>query len=637
MKKTLIIIFIISLMAAGFSCGGGGGSSSKGSTSQLTINVGSIRTASGISAAAIPTGVGSIRFTISAPDMPTIQRTVGVTSDPIVEQFDVPNGANRHVVVEALAGAAPPIQQGTGSTSGTITNALNGSGVSGITVSLRSGENVTSGTVVATTTTASNGAYSFTGLQPGTYTAEVSGSGYVTTYFSMTVVVDTTTPNQNAVVSPLMAAGQTRIVLTWGSTPEDLDSHLTGPIAGSSSRFHVFYSDPGSQASSPFAALDLDDTTSFGPETVTIYNQTSGVYRYSVHDFTNDGSTSSSALASSGAQVKVYRDNALVATYNVPNAAGTLWTVFELNGDVITPVNSMSYATGSSTIQSAKVKKPAFRTAQAETVLYRGAAYVDLDGTPKNIIIDMAVPTFSAADYFPLNVGDTRTTSNNCTFTCHSPRNPGSGTFTEVYTDTVSGTETVNNITGYKMGDPVNGDYNLISNVNGLMMLKQYDVEGLFPGTAWSQFIFEPPVTILPSSFSIGIHITGSGLGHFSDSSGFQITGTGTVDSTVEAIEDVTVPAGTFANCIKVRWKFSRTAANGSYQQTDDVTFWLAKGVGIVKEVVTHTITLNGQADTENKTGVLTNAKVGGIIYPQVPTPYMQASLFKFLYGGRAK
>lgn len=632
MKKTFAIIFIICLTAAGFSCGGGGGSSSKGSTSQLTINVGSIRTASGISAAAIPTGVGSIRFTISAPDMPTIQRTVGVTSDPIVEQFDVPNGSNRHVVVEALAGAAPPIQQGTGSTSGTITNALNGSGVSGITISLRSGENVTSGTVAATTTTASNGAYSFTGLQPGTYTAEVSGSGYVTTYFSMTVVVDTTTPNQNAVVSPLMAAGQTRIVLTWGSTPEDLDSHLTGPIAGSSSRFHVFYSDLGSQAASPFAALDLDDTTSFGPETVTIYNQTSGVYRYSVHDYTNDGSTSSTALASSGAQVKVYRDNALVATYNVPNAAGTLWTVFELNGDVITPVNSMSYATGSSTIQSVKAKKPAFRSAQAETVLYRGEAYVDLDGTPKNIIIDMAVPTFSATDYFPLAIGNTYTKSQTCAFTCHS-NPPFSGTFTEIHTVTITGTETVGGITGFKMGGP-DGGYTLLTNIDGLRILKTYDVKD--PGV-WNQLIYDPPVTILPSVFSVGSSGTGSGVGHYTDSTGAQITGSGTVDVTIEAIEDVTVPAGTFYNCIRGRFKFTKTAANGAYMEITDTTFWLAKDIGIVKEIERVTTTLNGVTDTENKTSVLTNANVGGIIYPQVPTPYMQANMFKFFYGGRAK
>ena len=636
MKKILAMIFIVSLMAAGFSCGGGGGSSSKASTSKLTVNLGSLRTAAG-TAAGIPAGVGSIRFTISAPDIPTIQRTVGVTSDPMVEQFDVPNGSNRHVVVEALAGAAPPIQQGTGNASGTITNALNGSGVSGITINLRSGENVTSGTVVATTTTASNGAYSFTGLQPGTYTAEVSGSGFVTTYFSVAVVVDTTTPNQNAVVSPLMAAGQTRVVLTWGSTPSDLDSHLTGPLSGSSSRFHVFYGNQGSSTASPFAALDLDDTDSFGPETTTIYSQTSGVYRFSVHDFTNESLTSSSALASSGAQVKVYRDNALVATYNIPSSPGTLWTVFELNGSVITPVNSMSYANNSGTIQSAKVKKPKLLSAQSETVLYRGEAFVDLDGTPKNIIIDMAVPTFNAADYWPLNVGDTYTNSSNCTFACHTNKNPGSGTFTEVKTDSIFGTETVGGITGYKRGNLVNGDYNVFSNSDGLKMLKQYNVEGLFPGTTWSQFIFEPPVTFLPATFSLGTHITGSGLGHFSDSTGFQITGTGTVDSTVEAIEDVTVPAGTFYNCIKVSFKFSRTAANGSYQQIDDMTFWLAKGVGVVKDIEKHTTTLNGLIDTETSTSELTNAKVGGVTYPQVPTPYMQASLFKFFYGGGSK
>ncbi|HXX81993.1 MAG TPA: hypothetical protein VEI46_10625, partial [Thermodesulfovibrionales bacterium] len=103
------------------------------------------------------------------------------------------------------------------------------------------------------------------------------------------------------------------------------------------------------------AVLDHDDTDSFGPETTTIVQQFSGVYRFYVHDFTNGGNTSSTALSNSGAQVKVYQGNTLVATFNVPtNQMGTVWTVFELNGSTITPINTIS--PDQSVIQSASLK-----------------------------------------------------------------------------------------------------------------------------------------------------------------------------------------------------------------------------------------------------------------------------------------
>jgi uncharacterized protein YfaP (DUF2135 family) len=144
----------------------------------------------------------------------------------------------------------------------------------------------------------------------------------------------------------------TRIVLTWGETPKDLDSHLTGPISGSSNRFHIYFDDKGSSSFSPYADLDFDETNSSGPEIVTIYKQFEGVYRYSVHDFSNRELTNSNALSDSGAQVKVYRGSNLVDTFDVPiNQGGTLWAVFELSGDIITPINLMSYREAADSIQ----------------------------------------------------------------------------------------------------------------------------------------------------------------------------------------------------------------------------------------------------------------------------------------------
>jgi hypothetical protein len=109
----------------------------------------------------------------------------------------------------------------------------------------------------------------------------------------------------------------------------------------------MFFPFADSNSGSPWPSivhLDLDDTSSFGPETTTLLQQINGVYRFSVHDFTNRFSQTSSSLSNSQAQVRIFRGSDLVATFNVPlGQPGTLWTVFEMNGSTVIPINSMSF------------------------------------------------------------------------------------------------------------------------------------------------------------------------------------------------------------------------------------------------------------------------------------------------------
>ncbi|MBM3713525.1 MAG: carboxypeptidase regulatory-like domain-containing protein, partial [Actinobacteria bacterium] len=72
---------------------------------------------------------------------------------------------------------------GKGSISGTIKNALTGAGVNGLTLKLRKGINVTSGTIISTVTTNSSGYYIFSNIDAGNYTVDVSGAGYNSTFF----------------------------------------------------------------------------------------------------------------------------------------------------------------------------------------------------------------------------------------------------------------------------------------------------------------------------------------------------------------------------------------------------------------------------------------------------------------------
>ena len=126
-------------------------------------------------------------------------------------------------------------------------------------------------------------------------------------------------------ISPVMQnLDGMRVVLSWGQTPYDLDSHTVYP--GN----HVYFEDKeGTDAN-----LDVDDTNSYGPETITLQKKHFGeTYVYAVHDYSHINSPLSHALSDSQAKVFVYIGQSLVRTYYVPtNQPGNLWTVFRVNG-----------------------------------------------------------------------------------------------------------------------------------------------------------------------------------------------------------------------------------------------------------------------------------------------------------------
>lgn len=107
--KKIYILLILALITINISCGGDGSLSSDDSfgMTKVTINLGETRIAQPIGnqpsiATTIPSHVTTIRFEISAPDMNTIEKTVSIAGqESISESFLVPNGLNRHFVVEA--------------------------------------------------------------------------------------------------------------------------------------------------------------------------------------------------------------------------------------------------------------------------------------------------------------------------------------------------------------------------------------------------------------------------------------------------------------------------------------------------------------------------------------------------------
>ena len=137
-------------------------------------------------------------------------------------------------------------------------------------------------------------------------------------------------------ISPVMTnLDGMRIVLSWGSNPDDLDSHL------SFGNQHVFFSNKQGTG----ANLDVDDRDAYGPETITIEERQFGTsYIYRVHDYSNRNDPSTYNLGKSRATVYVYVGESLVKTYYIPSGKlGNLWTVFSINsvGD-IQDINEMS-------------------------------------------------------------------------------------------------------------------------------------------------------------------------------------------------------------------------------------------------------------------------------------------------------
>lgn len=133
------------------------------------------------------------------------------------------------------------------------------------------------------------------------------------------------------------------IVLRWGATPSDLDSHLTGPAAADGTRFHTYYDARGDLNAAPNVMLYRDVVTSYGPEQTRVNVVQPGVYRFYVQDYTNRASINSTALSNSGAVVAVHAAGSFnlpegnnlgaeVARISVPtNRVGTAWQAFELD------------------------------------------------------------------------------------------------------------------------------------------------------------------------------------------------------------------------------------------------------------------------------------------------------------------
>lgn len=315
----------------------------------VDANTGTTRPTAGVQPASIQTGpttfsnapqynifninAGRWKIRFVAANYKTVEGIVDIQADATTS-FDI---------ITFIPGTQNPA-----AISGRALSALNNTGVCQLTARIRPGVNVKSGAyaidqngnTIAAVTTAADGSYAIPNVPAGNYTLEVSGSGkdrncasaldpYATTYKTVISAGTETPSNQNILVSPKLSGSEMRIVLSWGATPRDLDSHLQYKSTENSRN-----GDPGQfvwNNKAPLGmangSLDYDIVTGYGPETITLKGDiwSKPMRNYSVYNWTG-----TPAMGTSGAVVRVFKGEAgEVRSYAIPpNFTSRWWKLF---------------------------------------------------------------------------------------------------------------------------------------------------------------------------------------------------------------------------------------------------------------------------------------------------------------------
>lgn len=168
----------------------------------------------------------------------------------------------------------------------------------------------------------------------GLYTLEFSKTGFITETSEVYVYATMDQITTNFSIVPVGQENVIRFVLSWSSSPVDLDSYLIGTSSDGTATYVSFrnmqqYDSSGRK----IAGLDVDDMDGYGPETITLYD-TDGFYKFCVVDYWGSG-----MMSYSPAQVKIYVGSELYTTVDVPSGLENGWHVCNIENGEITVVN----------------------------------------------------------------------------------------------------------------------------------------------------------------------------------------------------------------------------------------------------------------------------------------------------------
>jgi hypothetical protein len=129
---------------------------------------------------------------------------------------------------------------------------------------------------------------------------------------------------------PRIAVAQTdadalkSVKLSWRATPRDLDLFLG--IWHGEEWAHICCGSHGNTAAFPWAQLDRDVRSGFGPETITVAKLLEATYRCSVRNFSHE-----TPLAGSGAEIVIVQRDSEIRLICPRAGSGTFWHVFDFD------------------------------------------------------------------------------------------------------------------------------------------------------------------------------------------------------------------------------------------------------------------------------------------------------------------
>ncbi|GMU86707.1 MAG: hypothetical protein AMXMBFR48_19480 [Ignavibacteriales bacterium] len=268
----------------------------------------------------ITNGGGFFRLTIPKADYNLVIQSINY------EKIEKPLYQSSFLKNQIDCGTIALVNKSSRRIAGLVKDATTDLPLSGVKIEIKMGRNNPAAPVVNTVYSNASGVFEFSSSPLLDFTFFLSKDNYTPESITSDLLPEDKLSLQ-IVMSPVLQSNETyRIVLTWGSSPCDLDSHLKIP-ENTAPAGHIFYRDKGNENDFPFATLDIDDRNGNGPETITINTALPGMYYYSVHQYSSDGN-----LPLSDAVVKLYSSAGLVRQFTLPvGNSGRWWHIFSLN------------------------------------------------------------------------------------------------------------------------------------------------------------------------------------------------------------------------------------------------------------------------------------------------------------------